>query len=110
MLALDRNSQDYCGNLANLAGLAKTVRQIKPFIIVNAAAYTDVDKAESETKLAKTINTDAVAVLAQEAKTLKAWLVHYSTDYVFAGNGTSLYKEDATTNPLSVYGASKLAR
>lgn len=109
VLALDRNSQDYCGNLANLAGLAKAVRQIKPFIIVNAAAYTDVDKAESETKLAKTINTDAVAVLAQEAKTLKAWLVHYSTDYVFAGNGTSLYKEDATTNPLSVYGASKLA-
>ncbi|WP_428357050.1 dTDP-4-dehydrorhamnose reductase [Methyloprofundus sp.] len=109
VLALDRHSQEYCGDLANLSGLADTVRQFKPTIIVNAAAYTGVDKAESEIELAQTINADALAILAQEAKSLDAWLVHYSTDYVFAGDGTIPWLEDDATGPLGVYGATKLA-
>lgn len=109
VIALDRNSQDFCGDLTRLEDLAATIRQIKPAIIVNAAAYTAVDKAESETELAKTINADAVAVLAQEAKQLDAWLIHYSTDYVFAGDGTTAWQETDATSPLSVYGVTKLA-
>ena len=109
VIALDSNSQNYCGNFTNLSGLTDTVRQIKPNIIVNAAAYTAVDKAENETELAQTINADAVAVLAREAKRLDAWLVHYSTDYVFAGDGSAPWQETDSTGPLSVYGASKLA-
>jgi len=109
VIALDRNSQDYCGDLENLSGLVDTVREIKPSIIVNAAAYTAVDKAESEKQLAQTINADAVAVLAQEAKKLNAWLIHYSTDYVFAGDGITPWQETDATGPLSVYGVTKLA-
>ncbi|MBW6454099.1 MAG: dTDP-4-dehydrorhamnose reductase, partial [Methyloprofundus sp.] len=84
-------------------------RQIKPDIIVNAAAYTAVDKAESEAELAQMINTAAPALLAREAKALNAWLIHYSTDYVFDGSGTKPWLETDTTAPLSVYGATKLA-
>ncbi|MBT4146533.1 MAG: sugar nucleotide-binding protein, partial [Gammaproteobacteria bacterium] len=102
VIALDRNSQDFCGDLIRLEDLAATIRQIKPAIIVNAAAYTAVDKAESETELAQTINADAVAVLAQEAKLLDAWLVHFSTDYVFAGNGTRAWQETDKTGPLNI--------
>ncbi|GFO75787.1 dTDP-4-dehydrorhamnose reductase [Bathymodiolus platifrons methanotrophic gill symbiont] len=109
VIALDSTSQDYCANFTDLSGLADTVRQIKPNIIVNAAAYTAVDKAESEKELAQTINADAVAVLAQETKLLNAWLVHYSTDYVFAGDGTVAWQETDVTGPLSVYGATKFA-
>ena len=109
VIALDRNSQDFCGDLIRLEDLAATIRQIKPAIIVNAAAYTAVDKAESETELAQTINADAVAVLAQEAKLLDAWLVHFSTDYVFAGNGTRAWQETDKTGPLNIYGVTKLA-
>ena len=109
VIALDRNSKDYCGDLANLSGLAATVRQIKPAIIVNAAAHTAVDKAETEKQLAQTINADAVAVLAQETKLLNAWLIHYSTDYVFAGHGTTPWQETDAPGPLSVYGVTKLA-
>lgn len=109
LIALDRSSKDYCGDLANLAGLAETVRQIKPAIIVNAAAHTAVDKAESEIQLAQTINADAVAVLAQETKLLNAWLIHFSTDYVFSGIGTMPWQETDATSPLSVYGTTKLA-
>ena len=109
VIALDRNSQDFCGDLIRLGDLAATIRQIKHAIIVNAAAYTAVDKAESETELAQTINADAVAVLAQEAKLLDAWLVHFSTDYVFAGNGTRAWQETDKTGPLNIYGVTKLA-
>lgn len=109
VFALDRNSQDYCGDLSNLQGLAETIRLIKPDVIVNAAAYTAVDKAETEAALAHVINTEAVAVLAKEAQQLNALLVHYSTDYVFAGDGTDAWQEIDATEPLSVYGASKLA-
>lgn len=109
LTALDRNSKNYCSDLANLSGLADTVRAIQPDIIVNAAAYTAVDKAENDTELAQTINADAVAVLAEEAKALGAWLVHYSTDYVFAGDGIQPWQENDATGPLNIYGATKLA-
>jgi dTDP-4-dehydrorhamnose reductase len=77
-------------------------------VIVNAAAYTAVDKAESEPDLARTINAKAPGVLAQVAKDLGALLVHYSTDYVFDGSGETPWREDAATGPLSVYGQTKL--
>jgi dTDP-4-dehydrorhamnose reductase len=85
------------------------VQAVKPHILVNAAAYTAVDKAESEPELAWRINADAVASLAAEAKTVGAAMIHYSTDYVFDGTKTSAYREDDATHPLSVYGKSKLA-
>jgi dTDP-4-dehydrorhamnose reductase len=88
--------------------LAATVRSVAPQIIVNAAAHTAVDKAETEPELARTINASAPAVLASEAQALGAWLVHYSTDYVFDGSGTMPWTEDAPTGPLSVYGRTKL--
>src|SRR6185312_6411768 len=81
LLALDRHSQDLCGDLADLQGLAQTVQTVRPDIIVNAAAHTAVDKAESEPELARTLNALAPGVLAQEAAQLGALLVHYSTDY-----------------------------
>jgi len=109
VIALGSDSQDYCGDFTNLQGLAETVRQIKPDIIVNAAAHTAVDKAESETELAQTINTDAPSILAREAKLLNAWLIHYSTDYVFDGSGSTPWVETDATAPLGVYGATKLA-
>ena len=109
VIALDRSSRDYCGDLSDLSGLAETIRHITPDVIVNAAAYTAVDKAESETELAQLINADAPAVLAQEAKRIGAWLIHYSTDYVFDGCGTVPWQETDATGPLGVYGATKLA-
>ena len=109
MVALSSGGQNYCGDFTNLQGLADTVRRVKPDIIVNAAAYTAVDKAESEPELARMVNADAVAVLAQEAKLLDAWLVHYSTDYVFNGRGVKPWAEADITGPLSIYGATKLA-
>ncbi len=109
VIALDRQGTDgLCGDLTNLQGLAATVRILTPHIIVNAAAYTAVDKAESEQDLAVLINGDAPGVLAREAAALGAWLIHYSTDYVFDGSGDSQWQENAPTGPLSVYGRSKL--
>lgn len=109
LVALDAQSQIHCGDLSNLAGLAQTVRDVAPDVIVNAAAYTAVDKAESEPALAHAINALAPGMLAQEAKRCGAWLVHYSTDYVFDGSGKQAWLEDDASAPLSVYGASKLA-
>jgi dTDP-4-dehydrorhamnose reductase len=83
------------------------VRRHEPDIIVNAAAYTAVDQAESEPEKAHRINADAVAVLAEEANRLNAWLVHYSTDYVFDGEKATPYEEGDAANPLSVYGRTK---
>lgn len=109
VIALDRQGQgELCGNLADLEGLAATVRSIAPDVIVNAAAYTAVDKAESDQALAALINTEAPGVLAREAAASGAWLVHYSTDYVFDGSGQNRWQEDAPTGPLSVYGRTKL--
>jgi dTDP-4-dehydrorhamnose reductase len=109
IVALSSGSQNYCGDFTNLQGLADTVRRVKPDIIVNAAAHTAVDKAESEPELARIINADAVAVLAREAKSLGAWLIHYSTDYVFNGSGVKPWSEGDVTGPLGIYGATKLA-
>jgi dTDP-4-dehydrorhamnose reductase len=108
LIALDRHSTEWCGDLSNLAGLADTVKQVRPDVIVNAAAHTAVDKAESEAELAQTLNAMAPHVLAQEAAQLGALLVHYSTDYVFDGSGSRPWLETDTPAPLSVYGRSKL--
>jgi len=94
-------------SFTDLDGLAKTVRAVAPDVIVNAAAHTAVDKAESEPELARTINALAPAVLAEQAKLLNTLFIHYSTDYVFDGSGDTPWLESDATDPLSVYGASK---
>ena len=106
--ALDSDSTEHCGDFSNPAGLADTVRALRPDIIVNAAAHTAVDKAESEVDLARTLNAEAPAALAQAAAETGAWLVHYSTDYVFDGSGTRAWQEGDATGPLGVYGQTKL--
>ena len=88
--------------------LAATVRAVAPHIIVNAAAHTAVDKCESQVDLARALNATSPAVLAREAEALGAWLVHYSTDYVFDGSGSTPWVEGSKTGPLNVYGATKL--
>ncbi len=108
LVAVDFDSTDLCGDFTNLAGIAETVRKVAPDVVVNAAAHTAVDKAEVEPELAHTINTLAPGVLAVEAKRLGAWLVHYSTDYVFDGSGIMPKTEKSPTGPLSVYGKTKL--
>jgi len=108
LVALDADSQDFCGDFTNLEGIAQTIRAVAPDIIVNAAAHTAVDKAESEPKFVRAINALAPAALAQEAKRGNAWLIHYSTDYVFDGSGDRPWRETDPTAPLSVYGATKL--
>jgi dTDP-4-dehydrorhamnose reductase len=116
LIALDRHSADLpsgaygslCGDLGNLQGLMATVQKVRPDVIVNAAAHTAVDRAESEAELARTLNALAPGVLAQEATRVGALLVHYSTDYVFDGSGTRPWRENDPTGPLSVYGQTKL--
>ena len=111
VVALDfdtaQNPQGLCGDFTDLAGLAETIRQVQPDVIVNAAAHTAVDKAQSEPELARLINALAPGVLAQEAKKINAWLVHYSTDYVFDGSGEHAWREEDVAAPLSVYGQTK---
>jgi dTDP-4-dehydrorhamnose reductase len=109
LVALDSQSVDYCGDLTDLVGIAQTIRDVAPDVIVNAAAYTAVDKAESEPEIAHMINASALDVLALEALRNGAWLVHFSTDYVFDGSGNVPWSESDCTNPLSVYGKTKLA-
>ncbi|PIT83156.1 dTDP-4-dehydrorhamnose reductase [Limnohabitans sp. 15K] len=108
LLALDRHSTLHCGDLSQPERLAQTVRDYRPDVIVNAAAHTAVDKAESEPDLARCLNTTAPAALAQAAAEIGAWLVHYSTDYVFNGQGVLPWQEGDATGPLSVYGQTKL--
>ena len=105
--ALDFDSRAHCGDFANPDGIAQTVRALRPAVIVNAAAHTAVDKAESEPALARTLNATTPGVLAEEAARLGAWLVHYSTDYVFDGSGTRPWVETDAPAPLSVYGRTK---
>jgi dTDP-4-dehydrorhamnose reductase len=95
-------------DLADADALRRVVREVDPDVIVNAAAYTAVDKAESEPELAMQVNGVAPGILAEEAKRRGALLVHYSTDYVFDGAKRSPYVEDDAPNPLGVYGRSKL--
>lgn len=109
VIALDRHSTEHGGDLSNLAGIAATLKTLSPDVIVNAAAYTAVDKAESEPELAHRINAEAPETLAKAADACGACLIHYSTDYVFDGSGSRPWREDDDVNPLSVYGQSKLA-
>ncbi len=97
-----------CGDLDRPEELAASVRRLQPDAIVVAAAFTDVDRAEREPALAERVNAHAPALLAREAAALGAWLVHYSTDYVFDGSGDDARDEDAPTGPLNAYGRSKL--
>ena len=108
VLALDRHSTGYCGDLSKPEDLMQTVLAYKPDFIVNAAAYTAVDKAESEVDLASVVNTAAPAALAKAAAQIGAWLVHYSTDYVFDGSGTHARQEGEGVGPLNAYGQTKL--
>lgn len=108
VLALDRHSTGWCGDLSQPERVAQAVRDWRPDVIVNAAAHTAVDKAESEVGLARTLNAAAPAALAQAAAETGAWLVHYSTDYVFDGTGDRPWQEGDATGPLSVYGQTKL--
>jgi dTDP-4-dehydrorhamnose reductase len=108
LVALDFDSTDLCGDFSRPDEIARTLREVKPQLIVNAAAHTAVDKAESEPDFARTLNAASPGVLAREAATSGAWLMHYSTDYVFDGSGSTPWTEDAPTGPLSVYGRTKL--
>ncbi|PRA58955.1 MULTISPECIES: dTDP-4-dehydrorhamnose reductase [Pseudomonas] len=110
LIALDRHPVDgLSGDLSDLEALRATIRRVNPDVIVNAAAYTAVDKAESETDLADRVNGQASGVMAEEAAVLGALLVHYSTDYVFSGEGLKSWQETDPVAPVNHYGASKLA-
>ena len=104
LISLGRVEADFL----NLESLKACIRKHQPNVIVNAAAYTAVDKAESEMDKAELVNSKAVELLAEEANKLNAWLIHYSTDYVFNGEKENPYLESDVTDPLSVYGATKL--
>lgn len=122
LIALDRNGlparavlpllgdpAPVCGDLTNLDGLARTIYAVRPDVIVNAAAHTAVDKAESEPELAHRLNAEAPGMLAQAAAAIGALMVHYSTDYVFDGSGATPWQEDDATGPLNTYGRTKLS-
>lgn len=102
------DSQELCGDFENIKAIEKTVRTVSPDVIINAAAYTAVDRAESESELARTINALAPAALAREAARCDALLVHYSTDYVFDGSGDRPWTEADVAKPINVYGMTKL--
>ncbi|MDD2833540.1 MAG: dTDP-4-dehydrorhamnose reductase [Methylotenera sp.] len=105
VVGLDRNQL----NLSDQAAIRRVVQALKPDLIINPAAYTAVDQAESAPEIAYAINAEAPRVLAEEAASIGAKLIHFSTDYVYAGNKAGAYYEDDVTQPLSVYGKSKLA-
>lgn len=108
ILALDRHSSPHCGDLGQPTAVVETIHRWRPDVVVNAAAYTAVDKAEMEPEVAERINVQAPTAMADAATTLGAWFVHYSTDYVFDGSGGQFRKEDDVAAPLSVYGDTKL--
>ncbi|WP_085629765.1 dTDP-4-dehydrorhamnose reductase [Pseudomonas sp. R16(2017)] len=110
LICLDRHgAPGLCGDLADLDGLRATLQTVRPDVIVNAAAYTAVDKAEAERELAERVNAQASRVMAEEAARQGAWLIHYSTDYVFSGEGAAPWLETDAVAPLNHYGASKAA-
>ena len=104
-----RGQVDLADVSSDFSSLRETIRQVRPQWIVNPAAYTAVDEAESEQELAYAVNRDAVRVMGEEAQRIGAAVLHFSTDYVFDGTSTQAYTESDTTGPVSVYGASKLA-
>lgn len=107
LISLDRHSLDYCGDLTNPEGIATTIRDLQPNVIVNAAAYTAVDKAESDRENATLINAVSVEALARASREVNALLVHYSTDYIFDGSGERPWREEDTPSPLNAYGETK---
>ncbi|WBV22796.1 dTDP-4-dehydrorhamnose reductase [Pantoea piersonii] len=108
LIVVDRHSSDFCGDFENPTGLAETVRRIKPAVVVNATAYTAVDKAESEQDKARLVNATSIEALARVTEEMGAWLIHYSTDYVFDGSGNQPWREEDNTAPLNTYGQTKL--
>ncbi|MDM0090028.1 MULTISPECIES: dTDP-4-dehydrorhamnose reductase [unclassified Variovorax] len=108
LVALDFDSTDLHADFSRPEQLAETVLKVRPDVVVNAAAHTAVDKAESEADFARTLNATAPGVVAEAAQQVGALMVHYSTDYVFDGSGSAPWKEDDPTGPLSVYGRTKL--
>ncbi|MDP3619264.1 MAG: dTDP-4-dehydrorhamnose reductase [Ramlibacter sp.] len=109
VIALHRSSAGMAIDLLRPQSLVDAVQAVRPDVIVNAAAYTAVDRAEAERDAAFAINAHACEVLASQARICGAWLVHYSTDYVFDGSGTRPWRETDATAPINTYGASKLA-
>jgi dTDP-4-dehydrorhamnose reductase len=107
--ALSTRSTEWCGDLTQPEEIRKSIQNLRPDIIVNAAAYTAVDKAESEPDLAELINSTSVKVIAEEAKNLNAILIHYSTDYVYSGEGHNRWRESDKPEPRNVYGKTKLS-
>ncbi|CAN5444279.1 dTDP-4-dehydrorhamnose reductase [soil metagenome] len=108
LVALDFDSTDFHADFSHPEQLAETVLKVRPDVIVNAAAHTAVDKAESEVDFARKLNATSPGVVAQAAQQIGALMVHYSTDYVFNGSGSTPWQEDDATGPLSVYGQTKL--
>ena len=113
VLALDFDTTELdgvpvCGDFSQPERVAQTVRTLKPDVIVNAAAHTAVDKAQSEPDVARLLNATTPGLIALEAKKLGAWLMHFSTDYVFDGSGTTPWLETDAPAPLNVYGQTKL--
>lgn len=109
VIALDRqrSEEGFCGDISNFEAIDFVLQQLQPDVIVNATAYTAVDKAESEPNQAELINSQAVKHLAVQAKKNGALLIHYSTDYVFNGEGENAWKEDDQTAPVNLYGQTK---
>ncbi|MCR6481178.1 dTDP-4-dehydrorhamnose reductase [Variovorax sp. ZS18.2.2] len=108
LVALDFDSTDFNADFSRPEQLAETVLKVRPDVIVNAAAHTAVDKAESEPDFARKLNATSPGIVAEAAQQIGALMVHYSTDYVFDGSGSKPWKEDDATGPLSVYGSTKL--
>ncbi|MDM0108303.1 dTDP-4-dehydrorhamnose reductase [Variovorax sp. J22R24] len=108
LVALDFDSTDFHADFSHPEQLAETVLKLRPDVIVNAAAHTAVDKAESEPEFARKLNATSPGVVAQAAQQIGALMVHYSTDYVFDGSGDKPWREGDATGPLSVYGQTKL--
>ena len=108
LVALDFDSAEFHADFSRPEALADTVLQVRPDVIVNAAAHTAVDKAEAEVEFARILNATAPGVVAKAAQQIGALMVHYSTDYVFDGSGTRPWREQDSTGPLSVYGQTKL--
>jgi dTDP-4-dehydrorhamnose reductase len=100
-------AENECGDLENPDGLRRALRRLNPDIIANAAAFTDVERAESEPERTNRVNAEGAEILANEAKRLDAWLIHYSTDYIFDGSGAKPWQEDDEAAPLNVYGRTK---
>ncbi|MEO5672171.1 MAG: dTDP-4-dehydrorhamnose reductase [Ramlibacter sp.] len=107
VVAVDRATTGLCGDLNDIDGIRRTIREAKPDAVVNAAAYTAVDRAESEPELCRKINAFAPEAMAEECRRVGAWMVHYSTDYVFDGSGDKAWTETDPVAPVNTYGASK---